>query len=99
VAQCVQPSLDENSAASKQRFGEPIDPRDEIVAYLRAHPGAADSLEGIVEWWLPHQRYETAKSAIQLALNDLAAQGIVEEIILGDSARLYRLAMLPEPAP
>ena len=69
-----------------------VDPRAEIVAYLRAHPSAADSLEGIIDWWLPQQRYETAKAVIQRALNDLAQQGIVEEVTLGPGVRLYRLA-------
>ena len=69
-----------------------VDPRSEIVAYLRAHPSAADSLEGIIDWWLPQQRYETAKAVIQQALSDLAQQGIVEEVTLGDGIRLYRLA-------
>jgi Fe2+ or Zn2+ uptake regulation protein len=69
-----------------------VDPRVEIVAYLRAHPSAADSLEGIVDWWLPQQRYETAKAVIQRALDDLAQQGIVEEVTLGHGVRLYRLA-------
>ena len=72
--------------------GAPIDPRAEIIAYLQAHPSAADSLDGIVDWWLPRQRYETARSAIQKALDDLAAQGIVEELISSHGARLYRLA-------
>jgi hypothetical protein len=72
--------------------GAPIDPRTEIVAYLHAHPSAADSLDGIVDWWLPRQRYETAKSAIQKALDDLSAQGIVEELTSSRGIRLYRLA-------
>jgi Fe2+ or Zn2+ uptake regulation protein len=73
-------------------LGEPVDPRAEIVAYLRARPSAGDSLEGIIDWWLPRQRYETAKAAIQRALDDLARQGIVEEVTLGNGVRLYRLA-------
>jgi hypothetical protein len=74
------------------RVNDTVDPRAEIVAYLRAHPSAADSLEGIIDWWLPQQRYETAKAVIQQALNDLAQQGIVEEVTLGLGVRLYRLA-------
>jgi len=69
----------------------PVDPRDEIVAYLSARPSAADSLDGILEWWLPTQRYETGKAAIQRALDDLARQGVVEEVTLAN-VRLYRLA-------
>jgi len=75
---------------------ERVNPQAEIVAalisYLRGHPSAADSLDGIVEWWLPRQRYETAKAAIQQALDDLIREGIVEEVILGDGGHLYRLS-------
>jgi hypothetical protein len=77
--------------------GARIDPRTEIVAYLHAHPSAADSLEGIVDWWLPRQRYETARNAIQKALDDLIAQGIVEELESNRGARLYRLAAYAGP--
>lgn len=76
---------------------QPVDPRCEIVDYLRAHPSAADTLEGIVDWWLPHQRFETAKSAIQEALDDLARQGIVEEVTFGNGVRVYRLAAQSGP--
>ncbi len=67
------------------------DPRWEIVEYFRCHPAAADSLDGIVDWWLPQQRYETARAAIQQALDDLVRQGVVDEFVRGET-RLYRLS-------
>ena len=69
-----------------------VDPRNEIVAYLRTHPAACDSLDGIVDWWLPRQRYETARAAIQQALNDLVGRGVVEQIARRNGMHLYRLA-------
>lgn len=69
-----------------------VDPRCEIVEYLGTHPSAADSLEGIVDWWLPRQRFETAKGAIQNALDNLESQGVVELVTMSDGVRLYRLA-------
>lgn len=75
-----------------QLYPESIDPRTEIVSYLLAHQNAADSLDGIVDWWLPSQRYETARDVIQNALDDLVRQGVVEEILLGNGTCLYRLA-------
>jgi Fe2+ or Zn2+ uptake regulation protein len=68
-----------------------IDPRAEILAYLRAHPAAADTVDGIVEWWLPRQRYETAKAAIQRALDSLVAEGVIDELVSDVGTRLYRL--------
>lgn len=67
------------------------DPRLEIVEYFRRHPAAGDSLDGIVDWWLPQQRYETARAAIQKALDDLVQSGVVDEIVRGET-RLYRLS-------
>jgi len=31
----------------------------EILEYLRKHPEASDTLEGIAEWWLLNQRIPT----------------------------------------
>ena len=67
------------------------DPRLEILDYLRNHPSAADTLEGIVEWWLPRQRHETATKAIQQALDDLVKSGLVDELASDIAPRLYRL--------
>lgn len=80
--------------SSPATAGDSPDPRQEIVDYFRLHPAAADSLEGIVNWWLPQQRYETAKAIIQQALDDLVKQGVVEEVASGD-ASLYRLSRKP----
>jgi Fe2+ or Zn2+ uptake regulation protein len=71
------------------------DPRLEVLAYLSAHPSAADTLEGIVQWWLPIQRYETAKDTIQRALDDLVEQGIVDYMETRDGRRIFRLANFP----
>lgn len=70
----------------------PPDPRQEIIEYLRAHPSAGDTVDGIIQWWLPLQRYETAKDAIQKALNDLVEQGIVHCIDTGNDKKVFLLA-------
>ncbi len=62
---------------------------DEILQYLRAHPRAADTLEGIVGWWLPRQRYELAQQRIQQALNNLVVRGLVEKITLANGTVVY----------
>ena len=73
------------------------DPRQEIVDYFRLHPAATDSLEGIVTWWLPLQRYETARMKIQKALDDLVRDGVVDQVDYGDT-HLYRLSRAaPKP--
>lgn len=69
-----------------------FDPRREIIEYLRAHPGAADTVDGIFDWWLPSQRYENPKIEIQQALHELVEQGLIEEVTLGNGNRIYRLS-------
>lgn len=53
----------------------------EIERYLDAHPNAADSVEGILRWWLTRQRYEQSAEHVTRALEHLVSAGVV---------RLYR---------
>jgi hypothetical protein len=62
---------------------------DEILRYLRAHPQAADTVDGIVEWWLPRQRYDETVDQVQLVLDELVARGLVDQITLVDGTVLY----------
>lgn len=62
---------------------------DEILSYLRNHPDAADTLDGILNWWLPRQRYETERERIEQSLEELVAQGLVSKKVLGDGTILY----------
>lgn len=61
----------------------------EILGYLDAHPAAADSVEGIVEWWLARKRYEDAKRHVPRALEYLLAQGLVEKTRLVSGGSIY----------
>ena len=70
----------------------PVDPRREIIQYLQTHPKAADTIDGILDWWIPSQRYENAKNEVQQALHELVEQGLIEEVVLGNGNRLYRLS-------
>jgi hypothetical protein len=51
----------------------PIERR--ILDYLKAHPGAQDTMRGIVEWWLPKQRIAETMSEVETALSKLVATG------------------------
>jgi hypothetical protein len=66
-----------------------VNPSDEILAYLDAHPQAADSLEGIVLWWLPRQRFVEARERIQESLDELVERGLVKRTQLPDGTVLY----------
>jgi hypothetical protein len=65
-----------------------VDPAADILAYLRAHPQASDSLEGIVSWWLP-ARFAAARDVVQESLDRLVEQGLVERTRLADGTLVY----------
>jgi Fe2+ or Zn2+ uptake regulation protein len=62
---------------------------EEILRYLRTHPQAADTVDGIVGWWLPRQRHDEAVDRVQDALDKLVASGLLEKITLVDGTVLY----------
>ena len=72
-----------------------------VFRYLEAHPSAADTLEGITEWWLERRRVVIAVEAVTTALERLIGQGLVEEFRRGDATTplppLFRLANRQSP--
>lgn len=50
----------------------------EIMQYLQRHPNAADSLNGIAQWWLARQRYQNALDKVNLALDLLIKQNYIK---------------------
>lgn len=73
------------------------DPAGDILAYLRTHPQASDSLDGIVSWWLP-ARFAAAREAVLASLDYLVANGLVERTRLVDGTIVYRRPQDGEPA-
>lgn len=61
----------------------------EILDYLRSHPEAADTLEGIVEWWLMRTRYMRGLERVEEALALLISEGLVRVRENGDFGRIY----------
>ncbi len=65
---------------------------DEIARYLREHPEAADSLDGIRHWWLPQLRLQEASAQIEQALFELLERGVIVRQVMPDGTVLYRRA-------
>jgi hypothetical protein len=64
--------------------------RGEVLDYLRQHPHAMDSLEGIATWWLPRHEVRIGVELVARALETLEEEGLLERI--GDAERpLFRL--------
>lgn len=64
-----------------------------VLSYLDRHPNAADTLDGIANWWLPQQRYITAQVRIQAVLQKLVSRGVLQLRRLPDGAALYTRAV------
>jgi hypothetical protein len=62
-----------------------------ILEYLWKHPEAQDTLLGISQWWLPPQSLMSCTIAVNEALSDLAARGLIIERMGGDSQIHYRI--------
>lgn len=61
-----------------------------ILAYLARHPRAADSEEGIAQWWLPRVGVDVGLAHVQLALEVLVRCGAVQRFTLPDGRAIYR---------
>jgi hypothetical protein len=46
-----------------------------VLRYLLAHPDAKDTVEGILEWWLPDAIRGVPKTEVTRALEDLLDKG------------------------
>ena len=63
---------------------------EEIVRYLEEHPDAADTVEGIRQWWLPRLRLQEANAQIEGAIDELVERGIVVRESLPDGRVVVR---------
>lgn len=61
-----------------------------ILAYLLENPDAGDTFEGIVEWWLLHQKIRFETRTVSLAIAKLVADGLIVEQKGSDSRVIYR---------
>ncbi len=70
---------------------------DQIEHYLEEHAHAADTLEGIAEWWLQAKKQNVTMKATLLALNSLVTRGVLVEITDSNGKCIYRRAQQREP--
>ena len=65
-----------------------------VLAYLEAHPSAADTLEGITAWWLEQRQIRFGVEIVSGALERLITAGWVERLRRRDeTAPLFRLSI------
>src|SRR5215510_9110655 len=63
----------------------------DILAYLIEHPQAADTLEGIIQWWILEQQIKRWSTQIEAALAELAARKLIIKGKGSDGQTRYRL--------
>lgn len=61
-----------------------------ILEYLKEHPRASDTLEGIAEWWIMRQQVRVEITTLQKVLRQLLKNDLLEKIGKGREA-IYQL--------
>jgi hypothetical protein len=63
-----------------------------IERYVKDHPRAADTLEGIRGWWVTGERHGDSLEDVEAALDYLVQSGRLSRIMLPDGAVIYTRA-------
>lgn len=62
-----------------------------ILNYLAEHPNAADTVEGIVQWWLLEREIVEEEEKVGQALDLLVRKGLLVSVQAADARRHYHL--------
>jgi len=68
-----------------------------ILRYLREHPEAQDTIEGITVWWVSERAIKHWLPQVRNALSALVARGFLEEYNQADGRTFYRVRSHPPP--
>lgn len=60
-----------------------------ILGYLSSHPQAADSVDGVTNWWLANHGPSPARAEVEQALTTMVARGLIRRVELPDDTVLY----------
>jgi hypothetical protein len=63
-----------------------------ILAYLTSNPHAADTVQGIQNWWLSSAATEVNVVDVECAIAALVRRGVLECRTLPDGTRIYARA-------
>ena len=63
----------------------------QILRYLREHPGAQDTVEGIMVWWVSERATKHWLPQVRRSLAALVARGYLEKRKTGDGRVFYRV--------
>jgi hypothetical protein len=63
-----------------------------ILSYLRRHPDAGDTLEGITKWWLELERIDTSVDDVASVVNNLAKRRILKTHKTQCGTKFYKIS-------
>jgi hypothetical protein len=63
----------------------------EILSYLVDHPKSRDTMNGILEWWLPEQQINYQSKKVKDALSELIQKKLVLKLQGRDASTHYRI--------
>jgi hypothetical protein len=62
-----------------------------ILTYLEDHPDAQDTLDGIIQSWLPDQGNQFKPTMVREVVKDLVLEGTILETKITGSQTVYRI--------
>jgi hypothetical protein len=62
-----------------------------IISYLKKHPEAGDTLEGIVTWWLEQERIDRVVDDVAEVLRSLEKKGTVQAHRTQTGTTIYKI--------
>ncbi|MGD2085158.1 MAG: hypothetical protein PVH61_03145 [Candidatus Aminicenantes bacterium] len=62
-----------------------------IISYLKKHPEAGDTLEGIVTWWLEQERIDRVVDDVADILRSLEKKGTLQAHRTQTGATIYKI--------
>ncbi|MBI1395869.1 MAG: hypothetical protein GC151_07800 [Betaproteobacteria bacterium] len=62
---------------------------ESILGYVRVHPQAADTVEGIRTWWLPARLADATPEAVLICVERLARERRLRRRVLSDGTEIY----------
>lgn len=66
--------------------------KQEVLDYLKDHPEAQDTLDGVVQWWLIRSRVMTGLEWVCTALTELEKEGSIRKVTGPDGQQWYQAA-------
>jgi len=77
---------------TQEEYNGLSDIQSEVLAYLKERPGAADTAEGIRQWWLLQRMAKYSQEKVQKALDQLKDAHLLESRVLDSGHEVFRLS-------